>query len=51
MRPHDGRVVSSFLVRLLFSTESDPVNLGNPTEWTIRDLVTTLEHPLGAPSP
>jgi dTDP-glucose 4,6-dehydratase len=82
MRPHDGRVVSNFLVqalagqpltiygtgqqtrsfcyvsdlvdglvRLLFSTESDPVNLGNPTEWTIRDLVTTIEALLGRSLP
>ncbi len=82
MRPHDGRVVSNFLVqalagepltiygtgqqtrsfcyvtdlvdglvRLLFSSEVDPVNLGNPTEWTIRDLVTTLETLLGRSLP
>ena len=82
MRPHDGRVVSNFLVqalaghpltiygtgqqtrsfcyvadlvdglvRLLLSKEVDPVNLGNPTEWTIRELVTTLETLLGRPLP
>ena len=82
MRPHDGRVVSNFLVqalagqpltiygtgqqtrsfcyvtdlvdglvRLLLSSEVDPVNLGNPTEWTIRDLVTTIEHLLGRSLP
>jgi dTDP-glucose 4,6-dehydratase len=82
MRPHDGRVVSNFLVqalagqpltiygtgqqtrsfcyvsdlvdglvRLLFSTEVDPVNLGNPTEFTIRELVTTIEHLLGRALP
>ena len=31
--------------------ESDPVNLGNPTEFTIRDLVTTLETLLGRSLP
>ena len=82
MRPHDGRVVSNFLVqalagqpltiygtgqqtrsfcyvtdlvdglvRLLLSSEVDPVNLGNPTEWTIRDLVTTIETLLGRSLP
>ena len=82
MRPHDGRVVSNFLVqalagqpltvygdgqqtrsfcyvsdlveglfRLLFSDEVDPVNLGNPTEWTIRELVATLETILGRALP
>jgi nucleoside-diphosphate-sugar epimerase len=39
------------LVRLLFSDEADPVNLGNPTEWTIRELVTTLETLLGRSLP
>jgi dTDP-glucose 4,6-dehydratase len=39
------------LVRLLFSSEVDPVNLGNPTEWTIRDLVTTIETLLGRSLP
>jgi len=82
MRPHDGRVVSNFLVqglagqpltiygtgqqtrsfcyvtdlvdglvRLLLSNEVDPVNLGNPTEWTIRELVTTIETLLGRALP
>jgi dTDP-glucose 4,6-dehydratase len=82
MRPHDGRVVSNFLVQalagqpltiygdgrqtrsfcyvsdlvdglvqLLLSDEPDPVNLGNPTEWTIRDLVSTIEQLLGRPLP
>jgi nucleoside-diphosphate-sugar epimerase len=82
MRPHDGRVVSNFLVqalagqpltiygtgqqtrsfcyvsdlvdglvRLLFSTETDPVNIGNPIEFTIRELVTTLETLLGRTLP
>jgi dTDP-glucose 4,6-dehydratase len=82
MRPHDGRVVSNFLVqalagqpltiygtgqqtrsfcyvsdlvdglvRLLLSNEVDPVNLGNPTEWTIRELVATLETLLGRALP
>ena len=82
MRPHDGRVVSNFLVqalagqpltiygtgqqtrsfcyvsdlvdglvRLLLSSEVDPVNLGNPTEWTIRELVATLETLLGRALP
>jgi dTDP-glucose 4,6-dehydratase len=82
MRPHDGRVVSNFLVqalagqpltiygdgqqtrsfcyvtdlvdglvRLLFSNEADPVNLGNPTEFTIHDLVTTIETLLGRSLP
>jgi dTDP-glucose 4,6-dehydratase len=39
------------LVRLLFSNEVDPVNLGNPTEWTIRELVTTIETLLGRSLP
>jgi dTDP-glucose 4,6-dehydratase len=39
------------LVRLLLSSEVDPVNLGNPTEWTIRDLVTTIETLLGRSLP
>jgi dTDP-glucose 4,6-dehydratase len=39
------------LVRLLFSSEVDPVNLGNPTEWTIRELVTTIETLLGRSLP
>ncbi len=80
MRPHDGRVVSNFLiqaltdqpltlygdgrqtrsfcyvsdlvegiVRLLASGETEPVNLGNPAERTIRDLVTAIEALLGRP--
>ncbi len=80
MRPHDGRVVSNFLIqalegkpltiygqgqqtrsfcyvsdlvegllRLLLSEETEPVNLGNPTERTIRDLVTAIERLLGYP--
>ncbi|HTX51920.1 MAG TPA: UDP-glucuronic acid decarboxylase family protein [Candidatus Baltobacteraceae bacterium] len=80
MRPHDGRVVSNFLmqalagqpltiygdgqqtrsfcyvsdlvdglVRLLFSDAVEPVNLGNPTERTIRDLVTAVARVLGRP--
>ena len=36
---------------MLRSDEVDPVNLGNPTEWTIRELVTTLETLLGRPLP
>jgi dTDP-glucose 4,6-dehydratase len=82
MRPHDGRVVSNFLVqalagqpltiygdgrqtrsfcyvsdlvdglvRLLLSDEPDPVNLGNPTEWTIRDLISAIEQLLGRALP
>jgi nucleoside-diphosphate-sugar epimerase len=56
----DGQQTRSFcyvsdlvdgLVRLLLSPEADPVNLGNPTEWTIRELVTTLEHLLGRALP
>jgi dTDP-glucose 4,6-dehydratase len=78
MRPHDGRVVSNFLIqalagrpltvygdgqqtrsfcfvsdlveglfRLLMSSEVEPVNLGNPTERTIRDLVAAVETILG----
>ncbi len=74
MRPHDGRVVSNFLVqalagrpltvygdgkqtrsfcfvsdlveglfRLLMSSEAEPVNLGNPAERSIRDLVAAVE--------
>jgi len=82
MRPHDGRVVSNFLIqalegtpltiygdgrqtrsfcyvsdlvdglyRLLLSDEVDPVNLGNPAERTIKDLVTAVERVLGHPLP
>jgi dTDP-glucose 4,6-dehydratase len=80
MRPHDGRVVSNFLIqalagrsltvygdgrqtrsfcfvsdlvdglfRLLMSPEVEPVNLGNPTERSIRDLVAAVEAILGRP--
>jgi dTDP-glucose 4,6-dehydratase len=80
MRPHDGRVVSNFLiqalagqpltiygdgqqtrsfcyvsdlvdglVRLLHSAEVEPVNIGNPAERTIRDLVAAVERVLGRP--
>ena len=35
------------LFRLLLSPEVEPVNLGNPAERTIRDLVATLEAILG----
>jgi len=78
MRPHDGRVVSNFIIqalagrpltiygdgqqtrsfcfvsdlvdglfRLLLSGEVEPVNLGNPAERTIRDLVVAIETILG----
>jgi len=78
MRPHDGRVVSNFLIqalerkpltvygdgsqtrsfcyvsdlveglfRLLLSNEVEPVNIGNPAERTIRDLVAAVEAVLG----
>ena len=56
----DGRQTRSFcfvadtvegLFRLLLSEESDPVNVGNPTEFTIRDLVTAIERVLGRPLP
>jgi len=80
MRPHDGRVVSNFVIqaltgrpltvygdgrqtrsfcfvsdlveglfRLLMSSEVEPVNLGNPTERSIRDLVAAVETILGRP--
>ncbi|HTU00199.1 MAG TPA: GDP-mannose 4,6-dehydratase, partial [Candidatus Sulfotelmatobacter sp.] len=76
--PHDGRVVSNFLIqalerkpltvygdgsqtrsfcyvsdlveglfRLLLSAEVEPVNIGNPAERTIRDLVVAVEAVLG----
>jgi dTDP-glucose 4,6-dehydratase len=82
MRPHDGRVVSNFLIqalegrpltvygdgrqtrsfcfvadlveglyRLLLSSEVEPVNLGNPAERSIRDLVAAVEAILGRPLP
>ncbi|MBI4734827.1 MAG: SDR family oxidoreductase [candidate division NC10 bacterium] len=78
MRPHDGRVVSNFLMqalegrpltvygdgtqtrsfcfvsdmvdglfRLLMSSGVEPVNLGNPAERSIRDLVAAVEAILG----
>jgi dTDP-glucose 4,6-dehydratase len=52
----DGRQTRSFcfvsdlvdgLFRLLTSSEVEPVNLGNPAECTIRDLVAALEAILG----
>jgi nucleoside-diphosphate-sugar epimerase len=52
----DGRQTRSFcfvsdlvdgLFRLLTSSEVEPVNLGNPAESTIRDLVAALEAILG----
>ncbi len=52
----DGRQTRSFcyvsdlvdgLLRLLHSAETEPVNLGNPAERTIRELVTVLEQLLG----
>ena len=80
MRPHDGRVVSNFVIqalaghpltiygdgrqtrsfcyvadlveglyRLLMSAEVEPVNLGNPAERTIRDLVAAIAAILGHP--
>jgi dTDP-glucose 4,6-dehydratase len=39
------------LFRLLLSAEGEPVNVGNPTEFTIRDLVATLARVLGRPLP
>ncbi len=39
------------LYRLLLSEETEPVNLGNPTERTIRELVSVLEGLLGHPLP
>jgi len=54
----DGRQTRSFcyvsdlvdgIVRLLFSAEVDPVNVGNPTEFTIAGLVVALERVLGRP--
>jgi dTDP-glucose 4,6-dehydratase len=52
----DGRQTRSFcfvsdlvdgLYRLLLSAEVEPINLGNPAERTIRDLVAALEAILG----
>jgi dTDP-glucose 4,6-dehydratase len=54
----DGRQTRSFcfvtdtvegLYRLLTSAEVEPVNVGNPTEFTIRELVETLARVLGRP--
>jgi dTDP-glucose 4,6-dehydratase len=81
MRPHDGRVVSNFIVqalkgepltmygdgsqtrsfcyvsdlvdgiyRLLLSTESDPVNIGNPVEFTVRELASHVLQLTGSTS-
>ena len=56
----DGRQTRSFcyvsdlvdgLFRLLMSAEGEPVNLGNPAERTIRDLVATIEKILGRSLP
>ena len=56
----DGRQTRSFcyvsdlvegIVRLLLSDEVNPVNIGNPTEFTIAELVATLEQVLGHPLP
>jgi len=56
----DGQQTRSFcyvsdlvegILRLLLSDAVDPVNLGNPTEFTIAGLVATLEAVLGHPLP
>jgi dTDP-glucose 4,6-dehydratase len=56
----DGRQTRSFcfvsdlvegLFRLLLSSEGEPVNLGNPAERTIRDLVAAVEGILGQSLP
>jgi dTDP-glucose 4,6-dehydratase len=56
----DGRQTRSFcyvsdlvdgLFRLLMSAEDEPVNLGNPAERTIRDLVAAIEKILGRSLP
>jgi len=56
----DGKQTRSFcyvsdlvegIVRLLCSTEVDPVNIGNPTEFTIAGLIATLERVLGRSLP
>ena len=56
----DGRQTRSFcyvsdlvdgLFRLLMSAEGEPVNLGNPAERTIRDLVAAVENILGRSLP
>ncbi len=82
MRPHDGRVVSNFIVqalagepltlygdgnqtrsfcyvsdlvegiyRLLQSRETMPVNIGNPTEFTVRELAAEVLRLTGSASP
>ncbi len=35
------------LFRLPTPSEAEPVNLGNPTEWSIRDLMAAVEAILG----
>ncbi|HEX7628713.1 MAG TPA: UDP-glucuronic acid decarboxylase family protein [Candidatus Methylomirabilis sp.] len=56
----DGRQTRSFcyvsdlvdgLFRLLMSAEDEPVNIGNPAERTIRDLVAAIEKILGRSLP
>jgi dTDP-glucose 4,6-dehydratase len=56
----DGQQTRSFcyvtdlmegILRLLLAEEVDPVNIGNPTEFTIAGLVATLEQVLGHPLP
>jgi len=56
----DGRQTRSFsfvsdtvegLVRLLLSPEGDPVNIGNPAEFTIAGLIAALERVLGRALP
>jgi dTDP-glucose 4,6-dehydratase len=37
------------LYRLLLSDETEPVNIGNPTEFTIRELVIAVERVIGRP--
>jgi dTDP-glucose 4,6-dehydratase len=37
------------LYRLLLSGETEPVNIGNPVEFTIRELVATVERVVGKP--
>jgi dTDP-glucose 4,6-dehydratase len=81
MRPHDGRVVSNFIVqalrgepltiygdgsqsrsfcyvedevdgifRLYMSSEHDPVNIGNPNEFTVRELADMVLEATGSKS-
>ena len=38
MLPDDGRVVSNFIVQALKGEHTGPINIGNPTEFTIRQL-------------